>query len=536
MVNSGLPDGPGLTPDESFNILQGYFLADAVFEHGPLLWTPDGARQVFGDPNYLPDHPPLGRLLLGFSHELTGGLFPGADEALANVPAARLGSCVAFALTVLLLFEFSRRRYGLLTAVLAAAFLMLMPRVVGHARLASLETATSLAWLAAFVPLWAWWTSDQPPNTRRCLISGLLFGILLLTKVQGILVPPLVVVWAFYASRHRAVRPLLIWGLTAAVTFFVGWPWLWLDPIDHVMTYLGRAAERPTLYVWYLGERYEDKLVPWHYPFVMLFVTVPLVVLIPLMKRVAQRSTDRTSWLIAASSFWPLIVFALPGTPVYDGTRLFLVIMPGLSLLAAQGTAALLQPVANSTTSRRRPLIVLMLIVLAVPPALQVVSPFAISSYSLLVGQQRGAAALGMESSYWVEGWNGSFWKQVPEHSTVHIAPISHQFQLGALETLVPIIAERNIRLTPYYYDPQLQRGLILLNHRLADLPPDLRAAPDGAEVVAEVRYSGTVLTRLIDTSDATWDAPATWPPELLNVRPERKKTSAESSVGPNRP
>jgi 4-amino-4-deoxy-L-arabinose transferase-like glycosyltransferase len=429
---------------------------------------------------------------------------------------------------VLLLFEFSRRRYGLLTAVLAAAYLMLMPRVVGHARLASLETATSLAWLAAFVPLWAWWTSDQPPNTRRCLISGLLFGILLLTKVQGILVPPLVVIWALFAFRQRAVRPLLIWGLTAAAVFFVGWPWLWLAPIDHMMTYLGRAAERPTLYVWYLGERYEDKLVPWHYPFVMLLITVPRVVLIPLLKRVAQRPADRTSWLIAASSFWPLIVFALPGTPVYDGTRLFLVIMPGLSLLAAQGTAALLQPAANSTTSRRRSLIVLLLIVLAVPPALQVASPFAISSYSLLVGQQRGAAALGMESSYWVEGWNGSFWKQVPEHSTVHIAPISHQFQLGALETLVPIIAERNIRLVPYYYDPQQQRGLILLNHRLADLPPDLRSPPDGAKVIAEVSFGGTVLTRLIDTSNATWDAPATWPPELLNVRPEPAETSAD--------
>lgn len=495
MVGSGWPDGPGLTPDESFNILQGYYLADAFLEHGPLLWTPATADEVFGDPDYLPDHPPLGRWLLGFSHELTSGWFPGAQHMLANVPAARLGSCFALGLTIFLVSEFCRRRFGSATALLAAGCLLLMPRVVGHARLATLETATSLAWLAAFLPLWSWWTAQRPPTLRQSFLSGLLFGLLLLTKVQGILVPPLVVAWALYQFRHRAVVPLLVWGLTAGAVFFVGWPWLWLDPVGNTLAYLGRAADRQTLYVWYFGTRYEDKLVPWHYPFVMTAITVPVLVLLPVLWKVTRRPLSRPELLIAASVCWPLLVFAVPGTPVYDGTRLFLVVMPALAILAGRAVAEF-----AAGLQRFRAGVFSAAVLLMLPAMAQVASPFAISSYSLLVGQQAGAQAIGMESAYWVEGWNGSFWNQVPRGATVYVAPVSHQFQLQALETMVPVVAERNLRLQPYYYDPDRQRGLLLLNHRLADLRPSLRDLPDGTAVVADVRYGGVVLVRLIDT------------------------------------
>ena len=119
---------------------------------------------------------------------------------------------------------------------------------------------------------------------------------------------------------------------------------------------------------------------------------------------------------------------------------------------------------------------------------------------------------LGLESSYWSDGLNGDFWKQVPANSTVYVAPVSHQFQLSDLRQLVPVVRKRNIRLLPFEYDPQEQRGLVLLNHRLADLRPDLRKVPPGAKIVAESRYCGIVLARLIDTTDGTWSELDDWP------------------------
>lgn len=523
LVDSSLPTGPGLTLDESFNIQQGIYVFDAFCQHGPLLFSPQTGKEVFGSKEYFPDHPPLARSVLGASHQLLAWLIPGAELSALNMPAARLGSCFVFAITVLLLTEFTRRRYDLWTAVVAALFFILMPRVLGHARIAAQETGTTLAWLAAILPLAAWWTSDKPPTIGQCLISGLLWGILMLTKVQGILLPPLVFVWALWQFRAAAIRPLAIWGLVGAVVFFCGWPWLWIDPLENVREYFLKTAFRIPLHVWYFGERYVDKLVPWHYPFVMFVVTAPLYLLLGLILRLVKRQPDRTEQLLAATALWPLIVFALPGTPVYDSTRLFLIIMPAMALLAARGVVLCLQSATSDNNGNNvakkfntRTLfgtLALLLTLLAVPRS---VGAWGLCDYNWLIGGPRGAAAVGLEADYWSSSLNGDFWKQVPENSTVMVAPVSHQFQLGDIAGLVPIVRHRNITLVPYEYNPQKQRGLTLLIHRLADLPPHLREVPDGATVVATAEHRGVTLARLIDTSNATWKRQPNWPGDKL--------------------
>ena len=118
--------GPGLTIDESFNIQQGVYLVDAFAQHGPLMFSLSGANEVFGSKDYLPDHPPLGRVILGVAHYLTSWCISGSESTAYNVPAARLGSCFAFAMTVLLLTEFCFRRFGWATAV-CVPILMLCP-------------------------------------------------------------------------------------------------------------------------------------------------------------------------------------------------------------------------------------------------------------------------------------------------------------------------------------------------------------------------------------------------------------------------
>ena len=537
LVDSGMLAGPGLTLDESFNIGQGIYLFESFCDHGPLMFTPSTAHDVFGEAGYLADHPPLGRFVLGAAHQLTAPWISGAELSLFNVPAARIGSCFCFAITTLLLSEFARRRYGVGTAVMAAAFFMLMPRAVGHARIASLESATTLFWLATLLPLLAWWTEESPPTTRQCLVSGFLWGLLLLTKVQGILIPPLVVAWAVWQHRLSAIRPLITWSLTGCVVFFVGWPWLWLEPIANTLQYLGRASDRPTLYVWYLGERFADKSVPWHFPFVMLLATTPFCVIPAVCWRLLVRLFQPEEVLAVASILWPLIVFALPGTPVYDGVRLFLVVLPVLAMIAARGVAFMWMAVsfglARSSTENplagsegtplrisggRRPLFACGLLVAMAAATIvsaAVHRPFCLDDYPGVPGGSKTAVEmLGLEASYWADGLNGDFWKQVPEGSVVYVAPVSHQFQLSDVEQLVPVVRQRRIKLLPFQYDPQQQRGLLLLIHRLADLPPLLRHVPEGATIIASAQFKGVVLAQLIDTSVATWPSRPKWPGE----------------------
>ena len=517
LVDSALPSGPGLTLDESFNIGQGVYLFNAFLDHGPMLFVPKTAEEVFGAQGYLPDHPPLARFVLGAAHQTTAWAIHGADAAIFNVPAARLGSCFAFAVTVLLLCEFSRRRFGVSTAVVAGLCLILMPRVIGHSRLAALETATTLAWLAALIPLLTWWTKDAVPTTKQCVIGGLFWGLLMLTKVQGILLPPLLVGWAFWQFRWKAVWPVAVWGIVGGVIFFVGWPWLWLDPVAHTLQYLGKASDRPTLYVWYLGQRFADKAVPWHFPVVMLATTVPVFVLVAFAVRVIRRKLDRVELLLLASVCWPPLVFALPGTPVYDGTRLFLVIMPAVALIAARGVVLLWtsREAEENSSGKRRMMgktVIVAISLLAAIVVPRVLNPFALCDYNLLVGGGSGANAVGLESGYWSDGLNTEFWNQVPEGSTIYVAPVCHQFQLSDLEQFVPAFQQRKLTLKPFLYDPKAQRGLMLMIHRLADLPPALRTVPEGARVIAEAHNGDVVLARLIDTTHGTWQQRPAWP------------------------
>lgn len=544
LVDSSLPDGPGLTLDESFNIGQGVYLFESFLDKGPLLFTPAGAADVFGAEGYLPDHPPLARFMLGGAHQLTAWLIPGAELALFNVPAARLGSCFFLALTVLLLMEFVRRRYGLATAVLSAVCLLLMPRVIGHARIAAQETTTTFFWLLAVVPLLTWWTSDRPPTLRQTFVSGLLFGLLMAAKIQSVFLPPVLLVWSLYQHRTRSLLPLTVWGVTGFVVFWVLWPWLWLDPIDHLLQYVIKTKERPTLYVWYLGRRYADQQVPFHYPFVMLLATTPLMVTLAFGWRLLQRRLDRVEQLALATVVFPLFVFALPGTPVYDSARLFLVVTPLLALLAARGCVSIWQTLPEEVTrpgrsaapppdrvaaaadaalnappaspGRGRRLTAVAIYVAAVVitvPGYRGWQPYCLEEYALTVGGPRFAVEkLGLEASYWAEGLNAEFWRQVPPDATVYVTPVSHQFQLTDVQQLVPIVQQRNISLQPFLYDPTQQRGLLLQLHRLADLPPGLRDVPPGATVVAEATYRGVVMARLVDTSAADWTEYRDWP------------------------
>lgn len=512
LVDSTLPVGPGLTLDESFNIDQGVYLTDAFTQHGPLLFTPDVARNVFGTSRYLPDHPPLGRFVLGVSHNLTSPFITGSEETIYNVPAARLGSCAAFGLTVLLLSEFSRRKYGLTTGLLVAAMLTGMAHLMGHARLAALESCTNLAWVAAMIPLLTWWTRPTAPTTLQAAVSGVVLGLLLLTKVQGIFLPVLLFLWSVAQFRWKSIRPLAVFGIVGAIIFFVGWPWLWLDPVKNVMTYLGRTTERQTLYCWYFGQRFADKEVPWHFPFITTLISLPVWTLSGLILRSVRATLDSTEKLLLLFVLMPLTVFAVPGVPVYDGTRLFLIVMPPLAILAARGFSLWL--VAHSGTNQAIPASggerylgrrVFVGILVVCVPLYWTMQPLAISQYGPLAGGNRGADRLGMEAGYWSDALNSEFWNQVPENSVVYVAPVSHQFQLSDLESLVPIVQHRGIKLVPWRYDPARQRGLLLLIHRLADLRSSLRAVPTGAKVIAESSRDGVTMARLIDTTDAVF-------------------------------
>ncbi|MCH7688904.1 MAG: hypothetical protein IH899_19840, partial [Planctomycetes bacterium] len=183
--------GPGLTADESFNVHEGVRLVDAIPE-----WLTGrlSTLEVFGDHNdlglrnapigyYLADHPPLGRVWLGLSHQLACAVSPPEDHPSPFViAAARTGSAFAFAFLVILVGYVSGKWYGPVAGMTASASLVMMPRLFGHAHLAALESVMSLAYAAVVFSVAGYWSKQSPPIRRTAILTGLLFGLALLTK------------------------------------------------------------------------------------------------------------------------------------------------------------------------------------------------------------------------------------------------------------------------------------------------------------------------------------------------------------------
>jgi 4-amino-4-deoxy-L-arabinose transferase-like glycosyltransferase len=464
-----LPQGPGITLDESFNVQMGVYLVESLKSYRLGILDPQSAQEVFGNPAYNPDHPPLGRLWLGVFHEISRSVAPvdSGDNPFVTIHA-RAGSAFAFALTAFLVGVFAARHWGSLAGVTSSVSLAVMPRLSGHAHLASLETFMGLTWTVAIlgtIHLWArrdestshdTSPSDsnvalksEPPGDKAAILCGLFIGLALLTKMQAVLLPPLLTVWAFWHWRLSAFRPLAVSGITTAIVFVVGWPWLWPDLPGHLTEYFGRTTGRVSLNVWYLGQVFKDVDVPWHYPWVMTFVTVPVGILLLAAVGLwgARRGilNDPTTSLLVGSIIAPLFLFSLPGVAVYDGARLFLVAFPGIALLAGFGVSGL----RDWLVARKWPHKPLLGILLATQiVGIVATTPYNLSYYNVAVGGTPGAERLGFEVSYWGDSFSREFLSElvraVPENAIVQVAPLLHQFQLAEIERQVPILANGN--------------------------------------------------------------------------------------------
>jgi hypothetical protein len=522
--------GPGLTVDESINVPEGVRLVEAIPE-----WLTGRLTtlEVFGDHNdqelrnapigfYMADYPPLGRAWLGLSHKLACAVCPPKDHSSPFViAAARTGSAVALAVLVILVGYVSGKWYGPIAGMTASASLVMMPRLFGHAHIAALETVMSLVYAAVVFSVVGYWSKQSPPIRKTAILTGILFGLALLTKVQAILLPVPIMLWAFFHWKHRAVLPLVLWGSTGLVVFFLFWPWLWLNPLEHFSEYFLRTTERVTIYVWYFGSKLADSDVPWHYPAVMFLTTVPVGLHLLGCAGLCTSSSkenfefdvkgtqavpkpwqDSRLQLVFVCFLFPLLLFSLPGVVVYDGVRLFLVVFPLWAVFIGRGSAAVITWLSQKW-SRKTALCVLTAFMAIQSYGIVSFAPCYLSYYNLSVGGLRGAERLGLEPTYWGDSVTRDFLdevcRKVPEGSTIDVMPVLQPTHLEILHNQSPILRNHKIRLRPYHPEKNGPPHYVMIFRRKADLPFPLRKDPAHANVLTEVQIQGVRLAALYE-------------------------------------
>ena len=159
--------------------------------------------------------------------------------------------------------------------------------------------------------------------------------------------------------------------------FFVGWPWLWFDPVGHLASYLGGTTNRAELSVWLWDHKYTDRTVPRYYALLTVSWTLQMKLMVLAFVGVAGLPPFRVlpvkaailpplPWtrrevLLVMEFVFPLLVFSLPGVPVYDVERLWLPAAPLFAVMAGRGGQAIWDR-ASSTKIRGVPLILLIMI------------------------------------------------------------------------------------------------------------------------------------------------------------------------------
>jgi ABC-type sugar transport system permease subunit len=198
-----------------------------------------GDWKGFTENNYRYEHPPLAKIVFGFSllSAPEAPLLPNRpttappDQSLPKeqLRAARTSGAVLGTLTVALLA---------LVNPLAGLFLAVHGMTIKYAdqvMLEALPAFTSLAMVLAYIQ-----SKKQKAKTRWLVISAIFLGLTAASKYLYCVAGIAVLVDWYLDNRSRGVamlrpyRDMILWGLLAVITFFATNPYLWPDPIGRL--------------------------------------------------------------------------------------------------------------------------------------------------------------------------------------------------------------------------------------------------------------------------------------------------------------
>ena len=182
---STLARGPGVTCDEIYHVGSGKRLVAAFRHQGPAFFSLANVRRNFPwKPGGPPVQPPLGHFILGCSHHVFDT--DPDNPWVISVVAPRFAPAVAFGVLVLLVGLATMRMEGPAAGTVAAAAVVLVPRVFGHSHIAALDTLSTFFFVAAILAVVE--ADARGGRARYFALAGVVWGLAMLAKLHGVLV------------------------------------------------------------------------------------------------------------------------------------------------------------------------------------------------------------------------------------------------------------------------------------------------------------------------------------------------------------
>ncbi|MFH1131880.1 MAG: glycosyltransferase family 39 protein [Pseudomonadota bacterium] len=364
---------------------------------------------------------------------------------LSEISSFRLPGWLFTALAVMVIYFFGVRIESRMAGLAAALLYITMPRTFFHGQLACFDSGVTTFWLLV---VYGYFRSLE--KARWGIYLGVLFGLALAAKHNAWFIPFLLLLHYLYVIwpdlSLRPFRPFRIplgfvaMGILGPLVFWAHWPWLWFDTINHLKFYFGFHLHHSFYNMEYLGRNWGDPPLPISYPFGMMLFTAPTIMLVlaligvgiyfrrPLNKITSRffgarpmpyadpfRFPARRSWLrpglglnprigtlLFMNAIFPMVLIALPWTPIFGGTKHFMTGYPFFALLAGIGVSRAACVLRDRRIFARSALLVLCVLV-ALPGALNtyLTHPFGLSQYNALAGGPAGGADLGLNRQFW---------------------------------------------------------------------------------------------------------------------------------------
>jgi 4-amino-4-deoxy-L-arabinose transferase-like glycosyltransferase len=277
---------------------------------------------------------------------------------------------LGFIVSVLAVYSLANRLTGSLAALVSALLFALQPLLFGHAFINAKDVpfmglfAATIALGAACAARFRVQKESVASSARRmdeqkrerassvqapalALGTGVMLGLSTSTRIAGPLAGVLAMCLMFAEGRRRAIAPVALMWVTAAIACYATWPYLWGAPLQGLVESLTAMAQFSwNNLVLYQGQLWEASDLPWHFALfpLALQLTVPAVALSLIGILIAIRRLLRPHAhevaLVVAVLTWiavPFSVAIFSGAQLYDNSRQLLFAFPAVFLVAALG-------------------------------------------------------------------------------------------------------------------------------------------------------------------------------------------------------
>jgi hypothetical protein len=289
-----------------------------------------------------------------------------ALDFLSESQAMRLPGIISGALAVMLTFLLGEALFGWVVGLFGALLFLFVPEHFFHAYLACFDMPIVAAQLFT---LYAFWRSLS--DRRWALIAAIGWGLALLTKHNAFFVPvSLVLFWLFAGRSELRISwhgwrrgptlrlpslPLsfLLMPPVALGMLFVLWPRLWYGPLQSLRDWFAFHLHHEHYMQYWFGEPLQVPPFPIAYPFEKTALTYPEVFLVLLAfgcafllsPRLRTQSDEGSTTsggravtvFTLANGLIPILVIALPSTPIFGGIKHWMTGAPLLALVASYG-------------------------------------------------------------------------------------------------------------------------------------------------------------------------------------------------------